>query len=393
MRHPITRRDFLSQCSRSAFLCASAVALPWTVFIPPARSANLKKGFVKKVLSPYFTPLGNRSIRCDLCPHRCEVDPGDRGLCEVRENIDGKYYSLVYANPCAVHVDPVEKKPFFHVLPATQSFSIATAGCNFNCKFCQNWEISQARPEQTFNYELDPDQVVQLAGRYGCRSIASTYVEPTIFFEYMLAVGRLAKNEPILKVMHSNGFINPEPLDELCNYLDAACIDLKGFTQEFYRDMAEGSLQPVLDTLKHLKARKVHTEVVNLVIPGKNDDIAVVQRMCRWIHNELGPDTPLHFSRFYPRYKLKGIAPTPVETLEKAREIARSSGIKYVYVGNVPGNRYESTFCQVCGNAAIKRFGHSIEEFNLDKNLRCVKCGEKVPISGKNWIDRELFRK
>jgi len=375
----MTRRHFLSQCSRCAVLCASAAAAPWAVFAPPARGADLKKGFIKKVLSPYFTPLENGIIRCDLCPHRCEVDPGERGICEVRENIGGKYYSLVYANPCAVHVDPIEKKPFFHVLPTTQSFSIATAGCNFSCKFCQNWEISQARPEKTFNYELDPDQVVQLARRYGCRSIASTYVEPTIFFEYMLAIGRLAKKEPLLKVMHSNGFINEKPLDELCDYLDAACIDLKGFTQEYYRDMAGGSLQPVLDTLKHLKTRAAHIEIVNLVVPGKNDDMAEVQAMCRWIQAELGPDTPLHFSRFYPRYKLKGISPTPVATLEKARQTAMDAGLHYVYIGNVASHPGENTYCPNCRKLLIKRVGYSVGFMGV-KNGNCQYCGR--PIAG-----------
>ncbi|MEW6670600.1 MAG: AmmeMemoRadiSam system radical SAM enzyme [Thermodesulfobacteriota bacterium] len=383
MQHPMTRRHFLSRCSRCAILCASAAAAPWAVLSSPARGAELKKGFIKKMLSPYFTSLENGTIRCDLCPHRCEVEPGERGLCEVRENIGGKYYSLTYANPCAVHVDPIEKKPFFHVLPTSQSFSIATAGCNFDCKFCQNWEISQARPEDTFNYEMDPEQVVQLAGRYGCRSIASTYVEPTIFFEYMLAVARLAKKAPLLKVMHSNGFINPTPLDELCNFLDAACIDLKGFSQEYYRDMAGGSLAPVLDTLKHLKAKAVHTEIVNLVVPGKNDDPAGVLAMCRWIKNELGPDTPLHFSRFYPRYKLKGIAPTPVETLEKARQTAMAAGLHYVYIGNVASHPGENTYCPNCRRLLIKRVGYSVGLMEV-KDGNCRFCGR--PIAGI-WKD------
>jgi len=379
MQPTLTRRDFLSRCSRCALLYASAAAGPWSVFTPPAQSAELKKGFIKKVLSPYYTPLGKGVIQCELCPHRCEVEPGERGLCEVRENTDGRYYSLVYANPCAVHVDPIEKKPFFHVLPATRSFSIATAGCNFDCKFCQNWEISQARPEETFNYQLEPDQVVELAKRHECRSIASTYVEPTIFFEYMVAIARLSKKEPLLKVMHSNGFINPKPLDELCQYLDAACIDLKGFTQEYYRDLTGGSIQPVLNTLKHLKKRAVYTEIVNLIIPGKNDDMAVVAAMCRWIRTELGPDTPLHFSRFYPRYKLKGISPTPVATLEKARQTAMEAGLHYVYIGNVPSHPGENTYCPGCRKLLIERVGYSLRFMGLEKG-KCQYCGR--PIAG-----------
>lgn len=282
---------------------------------------------MERKLSPYFSPLENGVIRCKLCPHGCEVAPGNRGICEVRENIEGKYYSLVYGNPCALHIDPIEKKPLFHVLPATKSFSLATAGCNFDCKFCQNWEISQARPENTYNYALSPAQIVQIALHYHCPSIASTYVEPTIFHEYMLDIARMAKQNGLLKVMHSNGFINEKPLQDLCRYLGAACIDLKAFTEDYYRQVAAGSLQPVLDTLKRLKRYGVHTEIVNLVVPGKNDDSAEIGAMSRWIRDEPGPDTPLHFSRFYPRYQLKSLPPTPLKTLEQARATAMEAGL------------------------------------------------------------------
>jgi pyruvate formate lyase activating enzyme len=265
-----------------------------------SRAAAITRGLLGRRQSPYFTPLGNQVIRCELCPHSCEVGVGQRGLCGVRQNIDGQYYSLVYANPCAVHIDPIEKKPFYHVLPASRAFSIATAGCNFDCKFCQNWEISQARPDDTFNYKLAPDQVISSALGYQSQVIASTYVEPVIFIEYMLEIGRLAKSQPLLKVMHSNGFINAKPLEDLCGVLDAACIDLKGFTEGYYQHMTGGSLQPVLRTLKVLKRRQVHTEIVNLVVPGKNDDMRRIRAMCRWIRKELGSDTPLHFVRFYP---------------------------------------------------------------------------------------------
>ena len=266
----------------------------------------------------------------------------ETGRCRVRENRDGKYYSLVYGAPCAIHLDPIEKKPFFHVLPASQSFSMATAGCNLQCKFCQNWEISQASPEEVYSYDVPPDLAVKKAKEMGARSIAYTYVEPTIFYEYMLDIGLLAKKAGLLNVCHSNGFINPEPLRNLCKVMDAANIDLKGFTETFYRDLCNGELSPVLETLKTLKKEKVHLEITNLVIPTMNDEMSVVKEMCLWIKKELGPDTPVHFSRFYPLYKLRSLPPTPVSTLDKVRAVALSAGLEYVYVGNIPGHEAEN---------------------------------------------------
>jgi len=377
MKKLMTRRHFLGRCGCSAAICAGCALFPWPALYPPAKAATLKKGFIGKKLSPYFTSLDKQMIQCDLCPFGCNVDPGKRGLCEVRENIDGKYYSMVYANPCAVHIDPIEKKPFFHVLPATRSFSIATAGCNFDCKFCQNWEIARARPEDTFNYSLGPDEVISKALRYKTQSIASGYVEPVIFIEYMLEIGRLAKSRPLLKVMHSNGFINRKPLEDLCGVLDAACIDLKGFTEDYYRNMTEGSLEPVLDTLKVLKARGVHTEIVNLIITGKNDDMKQIRAMCRWIRQELGADIPLHFFRFYPRYKLKSIAPTPISTLEKAWNVATGEGLNFVYIGNVPEHRAGHTYCPHCKKMLIKRVGYQVKVVSLNDG-KCNYCGREI---------------
>ena len=378
MKHPITRRSFLSRCGRGIAVCAGSSLLPLCAAPRPAKAAAIQKGFIERKLSPYFTPLDDQQIRCTLCPHGCEVGPGERGICDVRENTNGRYYSLVYANPCAVHIDPIEKKPFYHVLPASRALSLATAGCNFDCKFCQNWEISQVRPEDTYNYRLPPDEVVASARQYKSQVIASTYVEPVIFIEYMLEIGRLTKSQPLLKVMHSNGFINPKPLEDLCDVLDAACIDLKGFTEDFYQTMAEGSLGPVLNTLKALKNRKVHTEIVNLMVPGKNDDRNQVRAMCQWIYKEMGPDTPLHFIRFYPRYKLKSIPPTPVTTLENARQVAMDEGLHYVYVGNVPDHAGGHTYCPHCKNLLIRRIGYRIKIVGLNQG-KCQSCGRVIP--------------
>lgn len=385
MAYQINRREFLTHCGRCAFICSSTILFSGWLNPPPLTAAGLKKGAIGRKLSPYYTPLADMAIQCDLCPHECEVEEGERGICEVRENIGGKYYSLVYGNPCAVNVDPTEKKPFYHVLPATRSFSIATAGCNFDCKFCQNWEIAQARPEETYNYLLSPKEVVRSALHYECTSIASTYVEPTIFIEYMMEIGRLTRPHPLLNVMHSNGFINPGPLDDLCRVLDAACIDLKGFTEDFYRNVSEGRLQPVLDTLKRLKFNGVHTELVNLVVPGKNDQMNQVRAMCQWIKKELGAEIPLHFSRFYPRYKLKSISPTPIPLLEQVREIALEEGLKYVYLGNIPEHPSAHTYCSKCGKMLIKRIGYDTKIVGLI-NGHCQYCNQPIP---GIWKQRE----
>jgi len=371
----LTKREFL-KFSGMSFCTLSAAHL--FGFPETSRAQMAKKGLIKTKLSPYFTSLDGGEIQCELCPKRCRVSKGKRGFCRVRENREGKYYSLVYGNPCAVHLDPIEKKPFFHVLPATTSFSLATAGCNFECKFCQNWEISQASPEDVYSYDVSPEMVVKKAKEMGARSVAYTYVEPTIFYEYMSDIGLLVKQAGLLNVYHSNGFINPNPLRNLCKVTDAANIDLKGFTEAFYRELCSGELGPVLETLKILKQEKVHLEITNLVIPTKNDEMSVVKEMCLWVKKELGADTPIHFSRFYPLYKLRSLPPTPVSTVEKARAVALSSGLEYVYIGNIPGHEGENTFCPKCKKMIIQRTGYMIGEIHM-KGGKCGYCGKPIP--------------
>jgi pyruvate formate lyase activating enzyme len=374
--HPqFTKREFLRFCGTSFCVLSSAYLFG---FPETSRAQMAKKGLIKTKLSPYFTSLEGGEIQCELCPHRCRVARGKRGICRVRENREGKYYSLVYGNPCAVHLDPIEKKPFFHVLPSTTSFSLATVGCNFQCKFCQNWEISQASPEDVYSYDVPPELMVKRAKEIGARSVAYTYVEPMIFYEYMFDICQLTKKAGLLNVTHSNGFVNPAPLKNLCKVLDAANIDLKGFTETFYRELCSGELNPVLETLKTLKQEKVHLEITNLIIPTKNDEMPVLKEMCLWIKKELGTDTPIHFSRFYPLYKLKTLPPTPVSTLEKAREIALSVGLEYVYVGNIPGHVGENTFCPKCKKMIIQRTGYMVGEINL-KDGKCRYCGKPIP--------------
>jgi len=371
----MTRREVLKYGAKGlSFLAASCLLN----LHQSSQAQGIKKGLIKTKLSPFYTSLEGGEIQCELCPHRCRVSRGKRGLCRVRENRDGKYYSLVYENPCAIHPDPIEKKPFFHVLPGTISYSLATAGCNFQCKFCQNWEISQASPEDVFSYEVPAEMIVKKAKEVGAHSVAYTYVEPTVFYEYMLDIAELTKKAGLLNVTHSNGFINPTPLRNLCKVLDAANIDLKGFSESFYRELCSGELHPVLETLKILKQEKVHLEITNLMIPTKNDEMSIIREMCLWIRKELGPDTPIHFSRFYPLYKLRTLPPTPVSTLEKARAVALSAGLEYVYIGNIPGHEAENTFCPKCKKKIIQRTGYMVGEIHM-KAGKCKFCGKPIP--------------
>jgi pyruvate formate lyase activating enzyme len=371
----MTKREFLKFCGTGLCVFCAAHLLPF----PATLQAQMaKRGLIKTKLSPYFTPLNGGEIQCELCPRRCRVSQGKRGFCRVRENRGGRYYSLVYGNPCVINLDPIEGEPFFHVLPGTTSVTISTAGCNFQCKFCENWEISQAYPEDVYSYEIPPEIMVKRAEQMRARSITYTYAEPTIFFEYMLDVCTHAKEAGLLNLIHSNGFINPRPLQDLCKVLDAAHIDLKGFDETFYRDLCTGEMGPVLETMKRLKQEEIHLEITNLVIPFKNDDISMMKEMFLWIKGELGAGTPLHLSRFYPRHKLKKLPSTPISTLEKARETALSCGLEYVYIGKVPGHEGWNTFCPRCSNMIIQRTGYMIGEMHITEG-RCAYCGNPVP--------------
>jgi len=335
-------------------------------------------GLVTRREAMYYEKLDKQAVRCRLCPKNCWVGNHGRGYCEVRENVDGRYYTLVYGNPCALHIDPIEKKPLFHFLPSSTSLSLATAGCNMECKYCQNWHISQALPEDTHNYNLPPELVVDLAEAEKSRSISYTYTEPMVFYEYVLETSKLARKRGVKNVLVTNGFINEDPLQELCNHVDAANVDLKGFTEEFYSTVCDGSLKNVLSSLKTYRQRGVHLEITNLIIPTKNDNMELIGAMCAWIRDELGENTPLHFSRFYPMYKLRNLHLTPVETLVQARNLAIEKGLRYVYIGNVPGNPGEDTYCPNCENLLLDRTGFAISENNIDQG-RCRFCKYEVP--------------
>ncbi len=317
-------------------------------------------------------------VRCNLCPHRCIIAAGERGTCRVRENRGGRLYSMVYGNPCAVHVDPIEKKPFYHFLPTAATFSIATAGCNLRCLYCQNWTISQVPPEETENVDLPPEEVVRAARAYQAPVIAYTYSEPSVFYEYMLATAQAGRKAGLRSVVISAGFINPEPLRRLCDAVDAIKIDLKGYDEDFYRTVCGGELQPVLEAIRTIFQAGIHLEIVNLVVPTLNDRMDQLRALAHWIAEELSPDIPLHFSRFFPQYKLANLPPTPVETLAKARELAIEEGLRFVYVGNVPGDPGNNTYCPGCGRAVLVREGFAVREYHLNGD-RCEYCGTRLP--------------
>jgi pyruvate formate lyase activating enzyme len=378
MSDRMSRRDFARCVGRCALLSVGAGLLPDPLLAAAGSAAGPQKGLAGRKKASHFTPLSNGAVRCDLCPHECRIEDGERGQCSVRQNVAGTLWTTVYGNPCAVNIDPVEKKPFYHVLPGTRTLSLATAGCNLHCKSCLNWEASQARPDETYNYDLPPAEAVTRAERYGCQSVASSYVEPVVFMEYMLDVARRCRESPLLHLMHSAGFVNGAPLDEIAGVTDAVCIDLKGFTEELYGDLVGGRLQPVLETLKALKEKGVHTEIVNLLIPGKNDDPGTVRAMCRWIAKELGRDVPLHFYRFYPRYLLKSIPPTPVPTLELARSVAMEEGLRYAYIANIPEHPGKHTYCPGCKKILIERVGLITRVIGLADG-HCADCARAIP--------------
>ncbi len=325
----------------------------------------------------FYRELKDGAVRCDLCPRRCVIAEGARGFCRVRENREGKLYSLVFGRPCTVDVGPIEKAPLYHFIPGHSRLCLATVSCNLRCRHCHNWQISQAGPGERREFKLSPEEIVERALSRGLTSISFTYTEPVIFYEYVYEISKLAQKRGIKTSIVSNGYINPAPLRRLLPHLDAVKIDLKGFTEAFYREVAAAELQPVLETLKVLKEEGAFFEIVNLVIPTLNDDPRDLKRMCAWIAENLGADVPVHFSRFSPSYRLTHLPPTPVRTLEEAVRIAGEAGLKYVYIGNVPGHRNNSTFCPGCGKRLIHRVHFSVLENNIEGG-ECGFCGYEV---------------
>jgi pyruvate formate lyase activating enzyme len=320
---------------------------------------------------------GQVFIRCELCAQQCTIAEGERGRCRARINVDGRLLSLVYGRPVSVHIDPIEKKPFYHFLPGAQALSLATTGCPLSCRFCQNWQISQARPEDYKISFASPEAVAGAATSRQVPVIAYTYNEPTVFTEYLMDIARIGAEQGLANVMISCGYASPRVMTDLCSALDAVKIDLKGFSREFYRTVCGGKLDPVLSNIREVSRQGAHLEIVNLVVPTLNDSASMLEELCRWVVGEVGPDVPVHFTRFHPDYQLRNLPPTPVATLERAYEIAKKHGMNYPYVGNVPGHRGNNTYCPQCGRAVIRRTGFFVTETHIEDGA-CTFCGRTI---------------
>ncbi len=365
------------------------VVVGLVIVFPDAFSALFQPSTKDLREAMYYTKLDGKAVQCQLCFRRCTIQNGQRGFCTNRKNIGGKLYTLIYGKPCALQIDPVEKEPLFHVFPGSRIFCIGTAGCNFRCSFCQNWHMAHKSLEEVNYLEFTPEEVVELAFQYNCTGFHFTYNEPTVFYEYMYDVARIASERGLTTAFHSNGAINPEPLRALLKQMDAVTIDLKSFDNSFYEYVTEQSvsgpykpssppLETIRTTLKTIKDEGVWVEIVNLVIPTLNDDSEKIREMCVWIRDDLGDDVPLHFIRFMPACKLTKLPYTPVETLEDARRVAMDVGLRYVYIGNIPGHEANSLFCPECGEPLIVRYHFWVMNYNLEEG-RCKYCGYEIP--------------
>ena len=331
-----------------------------------------------------YERLEEGRLRCNLCAHRCLVKPSQKGICGVRENREGTLYSLVYGKAISWNVDPIEKKPLFHLYPGSRSLSLATVGCNFRCSFCQNYNISQMPVDEgkVTGYEITPQELVEMALKYDCKSIAYTYTEPTIFFEYAYETAKIGKEAGLKNIFVTNGYMTREALEKIGPFLDAANVDLKSFREEFYHKLVGAKLGPVLDSLRQLKEMGVWLEVTTLIIPTLNDSSQELEEIAKFVLS-LGEETPWHISAFYPAYKLRDLPPTPASTLKRARQIGMEAGLRYVYMGNIPGEEGENTYCYKCGKRLIHRWGFSVLE-NLIEDGDCPFCGAKLDGMGMN---------
>jgi pyruvate formate lyase activating enzyme len=359
-----------------AVLSRAGVAEP-AAAVPSGADAETGDDARFVVEAKFYQKLPNRKIKCKLCPRECAVGDKERGYCGVRENRGGTYYTLVHSRVCAAHVDPIEKKPLFHYLPGTTAFSIATAGCNVNCKFCQNWDISQSRPEQVPSHYLPPQGVAELAKQYDCPTIAYTYSEPVVFAEYLMDAADAGHAAGVRSIVVSNGYMQEDALKAAYGKMDAVKIDLKSFTESYYHDVVTGQLKPVLDSLVALRKMGKWTEIVYLVLPTLNDSDAEFRGLAQWVKANLGEDVPLHFTQFHPEYLLKNLPITPVPTLERAKAIADAEGLHYVYIGNVPGHPSQNTYCPKCRKMLVERVGFTASQVLIRKNS-CPYCQQTI---------------
>ncbi len=406
----LTRRKFLQHTAKFGLCAGGAIAAlssPWwarkaiDLASPPAYASSRLREIIKNAPEARYwistasdascsachpdmgdgpfeeQDHGEVIIRCQLCAQQCFIREGKRGKCNTRINLDGRLKTLVYGRPISIHVDPIEKKPFYHFLPGSPAFSLATSGCSLHCKFCQNWQISQARPEDYNVPFTPPETIVDAVIDNKAPIIAYTYNEPTVFTEYLTDIAREGKREGLRSVIISCGFMQEAPLAEMCEVLDGVKIDLKGFSADFYANVCDAELQPALRSIKQASRSGVHLELVNLVVPTLNDSEKMLRELAKWVAGELGPDVPIHYTRFHPDYQLLNLPPTPVSSLEKAREIALEAGIHYPFVGNVPGHPGNHTYCPSCGEIVIERSGFFIRKMRIE-NGKCTKCGAVI---------------
>ena len=371
----VDRRTFLKWTSAACIALSLPIIKPSGNILTAAAGGNEER-YVRK--ARFWKKLEHRQIQCELCPRKCVIDDHERGYCGVRENRGGTYYTLVYARPVTYHLDPIEKKPLFHFYPGSMAFSIATAGCNLNCKFCQNWEISQVTPEQINSFYMPPDKIARAARDYGAKSIAYTYNEPTIFYEYMYDTAEAGHRDGVKSVVITAAYIQKEPIKDLCAVVDAIKVDLKAFSEKYYKDVVHGELKPVLEAIETIRNQGRWLEIVYLVVPTLNDGEKEIKELSKWIKNHLGPDVPIHFTRFFPQYLLKNLPPTPVSTLDRCKAIADAEGLHYVYVGNVPGHPAENTYCPHCGKVLVERVGFTVKSMHIT-NGKCPYCGTPIP--------------
>lgn len=330
-----------------------------------------------------YEALPENKVRCNLCARRCVIPDAAFGFCRVRKNESGKLFSLVYGRACAANVDPIEKKPLFHFHPGSAVMSIATTGCNFRCKFCDNWAISQEK--EIIGSDLPPERVIGLAKRYRCQGISYTYTEPTIFFEYAYDTAKLAHREGLFNTFVTNGYMTPEAVETIAPYLDAATVDFKGGADpEFYKKvMSVPDVEPIFRCLETMKKHGIHIEITNLVVTKYGESMDRIRQIAAWVRDNLGPDTAFHIIRFHPAYDLVDVPSTPTKTLEEAHKVAVAEGLHYVYLGNVPGHSGENTYCPNCNELLVERFGFDITRWNLKPDNTCPKCGEKAAIVGR----------
>ncbi len=369
----MNRRDFCRKSIRGGLVfCASLLGFDRLGRLFSAYGQSHTKE------ARHYQKLDDRKVWCQLCFRKCIIAEGGRSFCRVRENRGGKLYSLVYGKPGGLQIDPIELEPMYHMLPGHRNLCVYTASCNFRCRHCHNWHITTQSPEALRSMNYSPEKVVEETIKQGCKSISHSINEPTIFYEYMYDIAKLARTKGLRNLFHTNGAMRPEPLRALLKYMDGVTVDLKAFDEKFYRKISFARLEPVLKTLKIITEEGVHLEIVNLIIPTLNDEVGKIKEMCEWIRDNLGKDVPLHFTRFSPAYKLTNLPYTPVKTLEAARRTAQKIGLKYVYIGNLPGHEGNNTYCPQCRARLIHRIHFMVISSNI-KGGRCGFCQYKIP--------------